>query len=115
MTILTELLKYLSGIKKYGNEQCYVCSLLVEDTIDHNNLSTQTLYQLSKISYYCQKYSISNVWLQRTLKRSDFKKKISGDDFLFLRSNLNYKLGNYSKVIKLTKRYFKKYNKLINQ
>lgn len=104
-----------SALQKYINidisnkAQCYICKSLSSDSRHDSILSTKTLYLLSKLAYTCRMYKESSEWLHKTLERKDFSKEISNRNYIYHRSILNYRLKNYSNVVKWGKKYNKHY------
>ncbi len=93
----------------YSEAQCYICSILSTDTLTDSLFSTKTLYHLSKLAYTCKQYQASSDWLHKTLDQKDFTGTIPQKEYMYHRAMLNYRMRNYSNVIKWVKKYEKQY------
>ncbi len=104
---LDSLLLYYLDTLRYNKSLCQICSFFEDNSLNNSLFSTKTLYLLSKLSYSCKKYKMSSDWLHRALKRKDFSKTIKKSQYMYHRSVLNYRLKNYSNMIKWAKKYDK--------
>jgi soluble lytic murein transglycosylase-like protein len=102
------LLKFIDP-DLYSEAQCYICSILSTDTLTDSLFSTKTLYRMSKLAYTCRQYRASSDWLHKALERKDFAKEIPQKGYIYHRAMLNYRMRNYSNVIKWVKKYEKQY------
>lgn len=100
------LLYYLDG-ENYNSTLCQIRSFFKEYSLRDSLFSTKTLFLLSKLSYTCKEYKMSSDWLHRALKRKNFSRSIDRRVYLYHRTVLNYRLRNYSNVIKWAKKYDK--------